>query len=288
MLVSGLWIVQQFVLTLGASVSSGSDDCLQPSLLYGVEDYRDKYEYVCCNNQHWAEPFGFHAAVGFFPGLEASGASSGVTTFYDPQCGIPLFQAPKGRSYAEWKHESEHHGWPSFREEEIIFENLREVAGGEIVSTCGTHLGHNLPSGAPGPRYCINLICMAGLQTDTPNNTGAPSPSQSVGVGDSTVTGAPSPMPSVSSVAGEGDDNSSGAGSGRDASGNRSDPVSSGSSSGGSGRGAFGGDSTSVPSNSTPAIRDSTQASNGMRNAPIVMTTFIATLSVMLSLCPRR
>ena len=34
-------------------------------------------------------------------------------------------------------------------------------AGGEMVSTCGVHLGHNLPD-SKGDRYCINMVCMAG------------------------------------------------------------------------------------------------------------------------------
>lgn len=38
-----------------------------------------------------------------------------TTTFYDSVCGIPLFTAPKGRTFAEWQAESHEHGWPSFR-----------------------------------------------------------------------------------------------------------------------------------------------------------------------------
>jgi peptide methionine sulfoxide reductase MsrB len=33
-----------------------------------------------------------------------------------------------------------------------------------MLSTCGVHLGHNLPDGE-GARYCINLVCMAGSHT---------------------------------------------------------------------------------------------------------------------------
>ena len=57
--------------------------------------------------------------------------------------------------------ESKKHGWPSFRDEEVVWENTRVLPGGETVSVDGTHLGHNLPDSL-GNRYCINLVCVAG------------------------------------------------------------------------------------------------------------------------------
>jgi len=53
------------------------------------------------------------------------------------------------------------HGWPSFRDEETNWEEVRCLKDGECVSTTGTHLGHNLPDGK-GNRYCINLVSVAG------------------------------------------------------------------------------------------------------------------------------
>ena len=82
-------------------------------------------------------------------------------TFYDAQCGIPLFKAPKGRTMEAFETESRRHGWPSFRDEEVVKENIEIRDGGEVVSKCGTHLGHNLPD-ASGNRYCIDLLCIAG------------------------------------------------------------------------------------------------------------------------------
>ena len=42
--------------------------------------------------------------------------------------------------------ESDQHGWPSFRDEEVVWENMRVLrTTGEAVSADGTHLGHNLP-----------------------------------------------------------------------------------------------------------------------------------------------
>ena len=85
----------------------------------------------------------------------------GETTFYDSQCGLPLFVAPRGRSFGDFERESKGHGWPSFRDEELVKENVQVLEGGEVVSKCGTHLGHNLPDGE-GNRYCIDLLCIAG------------------------------------------------------------------------------------------------------------------------------
>ena len=83
-------------------------------------------------------------------------------TFYDVVSGLPLFSAPRGRTWAEFTRESERHGWPSFRDDEVIRENVRVLPDGETVSITGTHLGHNLPD-AKGDRHCVNIACVAGL-----------------------------------------------------------------------------------------------------------------------------
>ena len=66
-------------------------------------------------------------------------------TFFDSITGKPLFKAPLGRSLEEFVLESQKHGWPSFRDDEVIWENVRVLEDGETVSLDGTHLGHNLP-----------------------------------------------------------------------------------------------------------------------------------------------
>ena len=82
-------------------------------------------------------------------------------TFFDSVTGKPLFVAPQGRSMAAFVHESTAHGWPSFRDQEVFWENVRCLPNGEAVSLDGTHLGHNLPD-SKGNRYCINLVSVAG------------------------------------------------------------------------------------------------------------------------------
>ena len=52
-------------------------------------------------------------------------------------------------------------GWPSFRDKEVVWDNVRVLNDGETVSVDGTHLGHNIPDSS-GNRYCINLVSVAG------------------------------------------------------------------------------------------------------------------------------
>jgi hypothetical protein len=44
---------------------------------------------------------------------------NGEIIFYDSVTGKPLFVAPRGRSFEEFRKESVAHGWPSFRDEEV-------------------------------------------------------------------------------------------------------------------------------------------------------------------------
>lgn len=82
-------------------------------------------------------------------------------TYYDSVSGKPLFVAPRGRSMEEFLEESKSHGWPSFRDQEVCWENVRCINEKEAVSVDGTHLGHNIPDDR-GNRYCINLVSISG------------------------------------------------------------------------------------------------------------------------------
>lgn len=122
-------------------------------------------EKICCNNHKWAEYKGYLDApeVNLFGRLNPNGE----TVFYDSVCGLPLFIAPRGRTFEEFKADSLYHGWPSFNPEEMISENVIIHPDGRMESKCLTHLGHNLPKGGVD-RYCIDLVCIAGqpLMTD--------------------------------------------------------------------------------------------------------------------------
>mmetsp|Transcript_105539 Transcript_105539/g.305266 ORF Transcript_105539/g.305266 Transcript_105539/m.305266 type:complete len:254 (+) Transcript_105539:45-806(+) len=186
-------------LLVAQRVSAG---CLQSELLYGTTQWKSRYEHICCVvPQQYAEHAGFQQESGitFFDRLtkmeqavkagepttssvvaQEAGAEklAGVTiqktdsggyefVFYDSQCGIPLFIAPRGRSFRDWRLESERHGWPSFREQEVVTKNTKLRDHGEVVSTCPspTHLGHRFED-SQGGRYCIDLICIAGQSSN--------------------------------------------------------------------------------------------------------------------------
>ena len=117
---------------------------------------------ICCFNRHYAEASGtFQGNTAFMKAMR--NLKDGETiTFYDTVYNTPLFTAPKGRTAEQFLSESRSHGWPSFRDEEVNWENVRVLSSsGETVSVGGTHLGHNLPD-RKGNRYCINLCCVAG------------------------------------------------------------------------------------------------------------------------------
>ena len=113
---------------------------------------------ISCFNRHYAERAGSWLTTDFI--ANEQGRQEPII-FYDSVTSKPLFQAPVGRSWDQFIQESTEHGWPSFRDQEVITDDTRVLEDGEVVSVDGTHLGHNLPDGK-GNRYCINLVCVAG------------------------------------------------------------------------------------------------------------------------------
>ena len=110
-------------------------------------------------NMHFTECVEFTQQMRWQRGVDMSEVAP--ITFYDSVSGAPLFVAPRGRTMDDFLSESLRHGWPSFRPSEVVWEHVR-VLDDEVVSTTGTHLGHAKPDGQ-GPRFCINLCCVAGL-----------------------------------------------------------------------------------------------------------------------------
>jgi len=141
-----------------APKSHGTSDApVQDNLLYGVSN--KLADRICNYNRHFAEMGGYFQATNW---EDAVLEAKGPVTFYDSVTGKPLFVAPVDRSAEDLIKESEIHGWPSFRDDEVVWENVRVLRNsGETVSVDGTHLGHNLPD-RKGNRYCINLVSIAG------------------------------------------------------------------------------------------------------------------------------
>jgi peptide methionine sulfoxide reductase MsrB len=134
-----------------------SSSPVQQDLLFGVSN--KLADRICNYNRHFAEMGGYFRSTSFTDVvLKAQGQP---ITFYDSVTGKPLFIAPIDRSVDDFITESEIHGWPSFRDSEVVWDNVRILKDGETVSVDGTHLGHNLPD-RKGNRYCINLVSIAG------------------------------------------------------------------------------------------------------------------------------
>jgi len=130
---------------------------VQDDLRYGVS--QKVADRICSYNRHFAENGGYFTSTEFEKTVRSA---DGPLTFYDSVTGQPLFVAPVGRSAEDFIGESQVHGWPSFRDEEVVWDNVRVLrSSGETVSSSGTHLGHNLPD-RKGNRYCINLVSVAG------------------------------------------------------------------------------------------------------------------------------
>merc|ERR1719436_1874498 len=113
---------------------------------------RETADRICSFNRHYAEHAGYWQQTAFLQEVQRDGE----TTFYDSVSGKPLFVAPRGRSFRAFDKETRVHGWPSFRDQEVVWDNVRVLADGECVSVDGTHLGHSIPDGSN--RYCINLV----------------------------------------------------------------------------------------------------------------------------------
>eukprot|EP00545_Synedropsis_sp_CCMP1620_P010033 CAMPEP_0119012774 /NCGR_PEP_ID=MMETSP1176-20130426/7533_1 /TAXON_ID=265551 /ORGANISM="Synedropsis recta cf, Strain CCMP1620" /LENGTH=202 /DNA_ID=CAMNT_0006965797 /DNA_START=89 /DNA_END=697 /DNA_ORIENTATION=+ len=125
-------------------------------------DY-DTADRICNFNRHYAEHAGYWASTEFLKYVKGRADQETPIDYYDSVTGERLFTAPVGRSMQDYLNESNSHGWPSFRDEEVNWDYVRCLDNGECISTSGTHLGHNLPD-KTGNRYCINLVSVAGQE----------------------------------------------------------------------------------------------------------------------------
>eukprot|EP01062_Namystynia_karyoxenos_P015516 TRINITY_DN15621_c0_g1_i1.p2 TRINITY_DN15621_c0_g1~~TRINITY_DN15621_c0_g1_i1.p2 ORF type:complete len:309 (+),score=88.72 TRINITY_DN15621_c0_g1_i1:87-929(+) len=159
---------------LGACAAPAAGCASLPQELRWGAGVLHSWDWVCCANAVWAEPAGSQNSVAAYSALLDSGPPDGEpVTYYDAACGLPLFTAPRGRTWQQFAAESRRHGWPSFRPQEAHLDNIVIAPEGEMRSTCGTHLGHNIPD-AEGDRYCIDLLCIAGLPPAAPEPAARP------------------------------------------------------------------------------------------------------------------
>jgi peptide methionine sulfoxide reductase MsrB len=143
-----------------------SDTPVQDNLRWGCD--RKSADRICNHNRRYSERYNsFSHNHAFMTEL----IKTKKITFYDSNTGLTLFQAPVNRTWREFWEESHQHGWPSFRDEDVNWEQVRCLEGGEVVSLAGTHLGHNLPD-KKGNRYCINLVSIAGRRAEMERKDG--------------------------------------------------------------------------------------------------------------------
>ena len=134
---------------------------LQKNLRFGLGLIGNEMGWICCNNKELAEPHSILPRVTYLTRLKTE---LGVV-FFDGSCGVPVFSPAINRTLDDWWEESLNHGWPSFRDPEVLWGNVIRKPNGEIISSCGTHLGHDIPD-ENGPRYCINLLCISGRSSN--------------------------------------------------------------------------------------------------------------------------
>ena len=136
-----------------------TDAAVQESLRFGVD--RKLADKISSYTRDAAERAGYYLSTSFEDDVTKSMARGSPLEFYDSVSGKPLFKAPVGRDVDEFLAEARGHGWPSFRDDEVNWENVRVLKNGETVSIGGTHLGHNIPDSL-GNRYCIDLVSISG------------------------------------------------------------------------------------------------------------------------------
>ena len=148
-----------------------TDKAVQAELRWDVN--RETADAICSFNRDGAEPnmyftecLEFTRELGWQRGKDMSKIEPIV--FYDSVSSLPLFVAPMERTVEDFLSESLRHGWPSFRQSEVCWSNVRVIDSTEVVSTSGTHLGHVFHDDQ-GARFCINLCSVAGQPGEAPS-----------------------------------------------------------------------------------------------------------------------
>ena len=96
---------------------------VQTNLKWNVDG--KKADQITNFNRRFAEYGGYWKETSFLKEV----SRDEPTTYYDSVTGKPLFVAPIGRTMDQFLAESNVHGWPSFRDSEVVWENTRGTHG---------------------------------------------------------------------------------------------------------------------------------------------------------------
>merc|ERR1712039_68773 len=153
---------------MNAKAHGSSATGVQDELRWGCDV--QEADRICNFNRKGAENSGYWLMTSFVK--EATGMGTPIH-FHDSNTGKCLFTVggPRSRKLDAFLQESRTHGWPSFRDSEVNWKEVRVLPGGEAISRAGTHLGHNFPDYS-GNRYCINLVSVAGYPRQMVSCTG--------------------------------------------------------------------------------------------------------------------
>lgn len=91
---------------------------------------------ICNYNRQYAEYSGYwEYSTTFLNDIHSINniSEDNPIIFYDSNTGKELFRTPIGRTWDDFIDESEHHGWPSFRDQEV---NKRNLEISEIRRIC--------------------------------------------------------------------------------------------------------------------------------------------------------
>lgn len=126
------------------------------------------------------EPKGYldEPQVDLFGHLDDLSNGTTTITFYDSVCGIPLFVAPKNRTFEEFIQESKREGHLMFNLQEVVAENVVIADGSKSrfwESKCNTFLGtavclNKVCDWPDEYRIKINLVCVAGDPSSIAND----------------------------------------------------------------------------------------------------------------------
>ena len=114
-------MAQESIMSQKAHGTSASP--VQANLKWDVDG--KKADQITNFNRRFAEYGGYWKETSFLKEV----SRDEPTTYYDSVTGKPLFVAPIGRTMDQFLAESNVHGWPSFRDSEVVWENTRGTHG---------------------------------------------------------------------------------------------------------------------------------------------------------------